>query len=118
VLHPRRVGRALLRAVRLLCPRCGLAPLFGGWFRMWPACARCGLSFEREQGYYVGALYVNYGVTAVTALAGFLVLDALLGLSPLTQVLLWGGFCVGFPVWFFRLSRSLWLHMDYLIDPW
>ena len=33
------------------------------------------------------------------------------------QLLLWGAFCVLFPLWFFRYSKSLWLALDYFIDP-
>ena len=53
-----RVRRAFGRAARLLCPRCGAGPMFHGWFRMAPACAACGLRFERAQGYFVGAIFV------------------------------------------------------------
>ena len=38
---------------------------------MAPACALCGLRYERAQGYWVGAIYVNYGVTTIVAVAGF-----------------------------------------------
>src|SRR5436190_295853 len=38
--------------------------LFTGWFTMRPECALCGMRFERAQGYWVGAIYVNYAVTA------------------------------------------------------
>ena len=47
-------------ALRLRCPRCGRAPLFRGWFAMNVVCAVCDLRFERAQGYWVGAIYVNY----------------------------------------------------------
>ncbi len=41
------------------------------WFTMPEACSVCGLRFERAQGYFVGAIYVNYAVTVVlTTLAG------------------------------------------------
>ena len=32
-------------------------------------CAVCGLDFQREQGYYIGAMYINYGVTTAILLA-------------------------------------------------
>ena len=65
-----RDGRSALllgRALRLRCPRCGETPLFTGWFAMPPRCAFCGIRFERAQGYFVGAIYVNYGVTVLIA---------------------------------------------------
>ncbi len=41
------------------CPRCGRGELFRRWFSMVPDCPRCGLHYEREQGYWVGAIAVN-----------------------------------------------------------
>jgi uncharacterized protein (DUF983 family) len=91
--------------------------LFTGWFRMVPACVLCGLRFERAPGYFVGAVYVNYGVTVMLALAGYLVVWRLAGLGPVPQLAVWVPFCVLFPLWFFRYSRSLWLAIEYTCNP-
>jgi uncharacterized protein (DUF983 family) len=112
-----RVGRILRRGLRLSCPRCGGRPIFRGPFRMLERCPACGLVFEREPGYFVGAIYLNYGVTAVVMLAGYLALDAGLGADVGVQLLVWGSFVVVFPLWFFRYSKSLWLSVDHLVDP-
>ena len=78
-------------------------------------CRACDFLFEREQGYFVGAIYLNYAATVLIALLGYFVLYA--RLSLLQQLLILGGFCVVFPLWFFRYSKSLWLAMDYIFDP-
>lgn len=117
MFEPRRVARSLLRGLRLRCPRCGHAPIFRGWFRLLAACPLCGLTFEREPGYFVGAIYLNYAATVLIALPGYFVLDHLFGLPLVGQLLLWGTVCVVFPLWFFRYSKSLWLAMDYFFDP-
>ena len=80
-------------------------------------CARCGLVFEREQGYFVGAIYVNYAATVVIAITGFLILDAYTDLSLTTQIIVWAIWGVAFPLFFFRYSRSLWLSLEYLFNP-
>jgi hypothetical protein len=80
-------------------------------------CPACGLATEREPGYFVGAIYLNYGVTVAIAVAGYFGLEAWLAPAPRTQVALWAGFAVLFPLWFFRYSKSLWLCLDYLVDP-
>ena len=105
------------QGIRLRCPRCGEGPLFKGFFTMHERCPRCGLLLEREQGYYVGAIYVNYAATVVIAIAGFLVLDSYTALSLTAQIVLWSLFCVAFPLFFFRYSRSLWLSVEYLFNP-
>ena len=48
-----------------------------GYVQMYPQCPNCRLDFECEQGFYVGAMYFNYGVTVVIALPGYLVLDSM-----------------------------------------
>ncbi|HLY11885.1 MAG TPA: DUF983 domain-containing protein [Planctomycetota bacterium] len=101
------------RGLRLRCPRCGQGKLFKGLFAMADACSSCGLDFRREQGYYIGAMYINYGATAVILLGVSL---PLIGKYPLPTIL-WplGLFCSIFPIWFFRYSRSLWLALDLYI---
>jgi len=117
VIDPRRFQRILVRGLRRRCPRCGHAPIFRGWFALQPTCPLCGLKFEREQGYFVGAIYLNYAATVLIAIPGYFALDYLVGLSLVAQLVLWGGFCVLFPLWFFRYSKSLWLSLDYFFDP-
>ena len=113
----RRVAASIGRGLRLLCPRCGRAPLYRGWFTMNEVCPVCYLNFERAQGYWVGAIYVNYAVTTVVALAGYFVLWSRTGMSTAAQLSIWLPFCVLFPLWFFRYSRSLWLAVEYGVNP-
>jgi uncharacterized protein (DUF983 family) len=80
-------------------------------------CPCCGLKFEREQGYFVGAIYVNYAVTVVVVITGFFILDYLGWVSPLQQLVIWIPFTVIFPLLFFRHSRSLWLAIDHIFNP-
>jgi uncharacterized protein (DUF983 family) len=80
-------------------------------------CSNCRLKYEREQGYFVGAIYINYGATVVIAMSGFFVLDYLYSISLAWQLALWVSFCVLFPLLFFRHSRSFWLCMDHFFNP-
>jgi uncharacterized protein (DUF983 family) len=112
-----RLARAEGRALALRCPRCGRAPLFRGWFTMNALCAVCDLRFERAPGYWIGAIYVNYGVTVTIAVAGFFLLRSLAGWETARQLALWVPFVVLFPLWFFRYSRSLWLGLEYALNP-
>jgi uncharacterized protein (DUF983 family) len=112
-----RVALGLRRAVRLHCPRCGRAPLFRGWFAMNEVCAVCDLRFERAQGYWIGAIYVNYGVTTLIAVGGYFALWTWAELSTAVQLAMWLPFCVVFPLWFFRYSRAIWLALEQGINP-
>jgi uncharacterized protein (DUF983 family) len=92
-----------------------MTPLFVGWFRMVEVCDLCALRYERAQGYWVGAIYVNYGVTTTIAVLGFFLTYPAVPMR--TQLAVWGLFVVLFPLWFFRYSRSLWLAVEYLLNP-
>jgi uncharacterized protein (DUF983 family) len=109
------VGEMLRRAVSLRCPRCGTGETFSGWFAMYETCGHCGLRFEREPGYFVGAIYVNYAVTAVACLGVPILLDTLVGLGMWTQVAIAAALAVVVPIGFFRYARSLWLGIDHLV---
>src|SRR5438874_2445283 len=100
-----RLATALYRAALLACPRCGAHTLFRGFFAMHEACAVCHLVFEREPGYFIGAIYINYAATALLSIGGFLLLDAYTTASLTTQLLVWGAFGIGFPLWFYRYSK-------------
>jgi uncharacterized protein (DUF983 family) len=136
-----RAARIARRAVGLRCPRCGETPLFlgwraglaraaggagaasravkciEGWFTMRRECALCGLVFERAQGYFVGAIYINYAVTVTIAVGGYFVLWSMTGISTAVQLAIWVPFVLVFPLAFFRLSRSLWLGLEYFVNP-
>jgi hypothetical protein len=77
------------------------------------ACPSCALDLLRESGYYVGAMYINYGLTASILLGVGIPLADRVPLATLSWPL--GAFAVVFPVWFFRYSRSLWLGIDLYI---
>ena len=70
------------------------------------ACALCGLRFERAQGYFVGAIYVNYAMTAVLAIGGFFLLWGLTALSTAAQLALLLPVVILFPLWFLSLRQS------------
>lgn len=82
---------------------------------MHESCAICGLRYEREQGYFVGAIYINYAVTVAVAAGTVLLLDNAIGLSLVQQLLLGVALAALVPLVFFRYSRSLWLSVDYLV---
>src|SRR5262245_19848489 len=95
------------------CPRCRKGRVFGGVVRMNPTCPVCGLPFEREQGYFLGAMYVSYGLSIV--LLGLLtwLLSLLLPAWDLgLVVLLASSVYVPIVPIVFRYSRVIWIHFD------
>jgi uncharacterized protein (DUF983 family) len=106
----------LSRALKLVCPRCGVDPMFLGMFRMRPDCRQCGLHYEREPGYFLGSIYVNYGLTAIFTTAVYVLLRFILDLPNAYVVWPLAAFCLIFPILFFRYARAYWLAMDLSFD--
>ena len=101
------------------CPRCHQGKVFthnnpyrlqGGMLKMEKTCSHCGEIYEKEPGYFFGAMYVSYALTSGWFISWFIMyglfLDwytaffigfqavTILMLSPLT----------------FRWSRIIWLN--------
>ncbi|MFM7137980.1 MAG: DUF983 domain-containing protein [Planctomycetota bacterium] len=103
---------AFARGGLLRCPACGDGPLFRGWFRMHEACRACGASFLREPGFYLGSIYINYGVTVIVTGALYALLVLVAGVSHETALAACLVVAVAFPVLFFRHARSFLLALD------
>jgi len=107
---------AFARALKLRCPRCGGGRLFAGYFRMYERCANCNLRYERAPGYFLGSIYINYGLTAVLTTIAYVSLHFVAGYPNTYVVGPLAAFCILFPAVFFRYARSLWLAMDCFFD--
>ena len=101
------------------CPNCGGKTLFkeGTLFQVNPACPACGMKIERDEGSFLGAMSLNYGITII----GFLVPVLLLymgGVLPgVAAAIIAGDGAFGFPLLFYRSSRSWWLMNYYFFLP-
>jgi len=113
----RHAVRLVKRGLCLQCPRCGAPTLFRGWLAMHERCALCDLRFEREQGYFLGAMYVNYAFTVTIVLSGYFALAWWTNISLTYQLVLWGSVSVLCPLVLFRYSRGVWLSFDYFFHP-
>jgi uncharacterized protein (DUF983 family) len=108
------------RAARWRCPNCGRGALFRGVFRMLPRCPECGLSYFPEQGYYVGAMIINYAITTAFVVAIFLLsllLPDFTRLSTNAKIFLWMAFAVALSLLLMRHLYSLWLGLDFWVKP-
>jgi uncharacterized protein (DUF983 family) len=109
--------RMLLRSLARRCPRCGQGGLFRGWFRMVERCPRCGLRFEREEGAFLGAMALNYGVAGVIFMAvliGWMILDwPDIRVVPL--VLTCMAVIAAVVILFWPFSKTLWAAVDVIL---
>ena len=109
-------GRALTRR----CPYCGAGGIFSGWFSLRERCPDCGVSFEREEGYFLGAYALNLIVAEIVGLGAALYLifgTRLSRLDLIWQEVIAVSFAVGLPLLFFSFSRTAWIALDLLLNP-
>ena len=108
----------------LKCARCHTGDLFptGSFsfnkpFEMNKRCPHCDLNLEPEPGFYFGAMFISYIISAWFCIVFILFFHWVLDWS------LNGSFAVLLAllaivfVWFFRFSRSVWLHIVTKYDP-
>jgi|SRR5665213_1838917 len=108
------------RAAHWRCPNCGRGRLFRGVFRMRMNCSECGLSYFPEQGYYVGAMIINYAATTAVVVMIFLVSLLFRDFTTFStnfKITLWIGFAVCLSLLFVRHAYSFWLGIDFWIKP-
>ena len=101
------------------CPHCGKGKIFEQNSRlvfyvpkMNKSCSVCNYLFEREPGYFIGAMYVSYGLAVLEGLITFLLSYFLLGITSVPTLL-----CIIIPVvllfsmWNFKLSRVIFMYI-------
>lgn len=101
--------RVMARGLARRCPRCGSGGLFVSWLRIRERCPRCALPLEREEGGFLGAMTINYTVTALVWLAvlvAWLVLD--LPDVPLAAL-------VVVSLAFYPFAKTTWCALDHLV---
>jgi uncharacterized protein (DUF983 family) len=109
-------GRLLWRGILLRCPRCGDGKLYRKGYTMYHACASCGWVFEREEGYWTGAMAVNLVVTEALIFIG--IFPPLILRAPLLPTLILGlGLAIITPFVFYWHSKSLWMTLDFMLHP-
>jgi uncharacterized protein (DUF983 family) len=106
----RQLGRGFTRR----CPRCGSGGLFPTWFRIVDDCPGCGLHFEREPGYWIGAMAMNIcfvaAVAVVVLVTGFALTIPDIPVAPLLAITI--PIVVIGPIAFFPFSRTVWIAVD------
>lgn len=96
------------------CPKCQQGDVFQkrSFFavpKMNTRCSSCDYAFEREPGYFLGAMYVSYGLTVFELIVVYLLLFQWLELGYLLITMLVVLLIMMF--WNFKLSRQIWIQL-------
>ena len=105
----------LTRALRRRCPHCGVGKVYEGFSQL-EKCSHCHFRFNREYGYFLGALIVAYAVLGGTALTAMLILASLGAHPAIALGLPLGIGTIALP-FFIPLSRTLWMAIDLRCSP-
>jgi uncharacterized protein (DUF983 family) len=126
-VHKSNAWTFIGRALRLRCPECGVSRIFkpwrqtrslSDWFSTLHGCPRCGYAYEREQGYFLLAIWgLNYGLIAGLAVIITYTLDELYSPPLWKQILFVVAPMPIFSVLFARHSKALYLALDHFCDP-
>ena len=110
--------------VSMNCPRCRKGKLFNTTIlsfekltEMPDNCKVCNKKYQPEPGFYYGAMFISYIFTAFFFLAFVAMCIFLFGLSVNTSFILLAVMIAFLFVWFFRISRSIWIHINIKYEP-
>ncbi|HVW20299.1 MAG TPA: DUF983 domain-containing protein [Opitutaceae bacterium] len=109
------VGRGLTHR----CPNCGGRTLFkeGTLFQVNAACPACGLRIERDEGFFLGSLSLNFGFTVIVFLTPIFILAFHGVLGETAATIIGGAGAVLVPILIYRSTRSWWLMNYYFFLP-
>ena len=110
------LGKVILRGLRQRCPRCGRGKLFVRGFKMYERCPSCGWVYEREEGYWTGAMAVNLVLTEIIA-AAIVVPLAAMQFNPLVLYGVGIPLIALMPVIFYRVTKAIWMSFDFIVNP-
>lgn len=101
------------------CPHCKSGKVFKPAsllkfkvLQMHDHCPECGYKFERESGFYWGAMYVSYGLAVLECFATYF-FCRLMGVPSFDFLILWAmiaAILLLFP-FNYRFSRLVWLYI-------
>jgi uncharacterized protein (DUF983 family) len=93
------------------------ASIFTGFPKMHERCPNCGLKFEREPGYFLGAMYIGYALALMT-IVGLAMMLWMVTAWSLQKITVWA-ILLFLPLapTLTLFARVLWLYLDWAIDP-
>jgi uncharacterized protein (DUF983 family) len=111
-------ARKLFGLLQQRCPRCLKGPIYRRGMAMHTHCPQCQLRYEREPGYFMGAMYISYGLATLIIGAFMLMLHLTLPTWDLGWiVLLATGIFLPFVPFTSRFARVIWMYFDHWAWP-
>lgn len=104
--------------IRNRCPKCHRGKVFESdnaynlktFSKIHSSCSCCGEKYEKEPGFYYGAMYVSYALTVAWFIVTFAINEFFIHANTAVYLIFSCSFIVLFAPLTFRLSRLLWLN--------
>lgn len=101
------------------CPRCHEGNFFiknnpyklRQFDKMNDHCNICGEQFEREVGFYYGAMYASYGITVLFGIIVFAIMCVLLNFDTMVFLIVFSILQILLMPVFYRISRLAWINI-------
>jgi len=104
------------------CPRCRIGgifhySIFRGFPKMCERCSICDLKFEREPGYFLGAMYFSFAMGVLVMAPIAVSLWALTGWGITKVIICSVVLFLPFAPTITLFARVLWIYLDQTVDP-
>lgn len=111
----------VLNALNCKCPHCKKGNIFntrGSLLlfkipKMSARCNECDFKFEREPGFFFGAMFVSYALAVAQMIASLIMFWYFIDLSPLRVFLIITLIAFLLGAVNYRISRSIWIYLFY-----
>jgi uncharacterized protein (DUF983 family) len=111
-------GNLFMEIMKEKCPNCGKGDVYAKKRRflelpvMKEECDICHYHFDREPGYFLGAMYISYGLAVLQGILTFVLLHVFLPkIDTIWVVLIILGVISAFSMKNYKLSRIIYIHI-------
>lgn len=117
-------GTKIYSIFKSKCPVCHIGNLYSNSnpykisevLEMPERCSHCNIKFKIEPSFFVGAMYVSYGVGIAFAVAAFVISYWMIGLGKLTSFFMIILTLLVFLPFIARISRNIWINGFFKYD--
>jgi len=101
------------------CPNCGQRGVFQSWGTMVDRCPSCDHKYEREEGYWLGAVLINTAITIVLFAVAMVVWAIVAWPDPPWTAMTATGIVINLlvPLLFYPMSKTLWVAVEISAHP-
>lgn len=111
----------IIDVLKCKCPNCKKGKMYSqlGNLLLFKApkmnkiCSECNFKFEKEPGFFFGAMFVTYALVSAEMIAAMVLFKFILDFSYITVALLAITIVVLLSTFNLRISRSIWVYMFY-----